>query len=146
MGNKKININELKEGILYSSNYNDALFLKKDNKVYEYISIFYDWNLSEIAYNKILDVEFWEAEYLVDWNKVPKFTKVGYINNNRINTGYFIGLHQDIPDRKKILNCKTEEVEVSYRCFVLDDKNEEKYLVRLDEDKKNKILNIFLNK
>lgn len=142
MKNIKLNINELKEGVLYSSDYNDALFSKKDNKVYEYIDVFNDWVLSTISYNRILDVSFWEAKHKVKWDKVPKFTEVGYIDSIKddIKTGYFIGVHPDLSGIKRILDYKTEELDRCYRCFILYDNYKDEYMLELTDSEKKQIL------
>lgn len=142
MKNIKLNIDELKEDVLYSSDYNDALFSKKGNKVYEYIDVLNDWVLSTISYNRISDVSFWEATHKVKWDRVPKFTEVGYISDIKgsIRTGYFIGIHPDFSDNKRILDHKTEELERCYRCFILNDNYKDEYMIELTNSEKNQIL------
>lgn len=71
-------INELKAGEIYRPNnygWTHNIYRINDNRL-EYKFEEEDWEKSTLTYNELLTYEFEELSKEIEWNKVPKFTKV----------------------------------------------------------------------
>ena len=86
---------ELEEGKIYR--YNDDVYQIEDKELLVHNKVRNYWMKTGRTYNDVINMDFTEVKRELDWNKVPKWTKVQGRNEDcdRWENAYFLDLSDD---------------------------------------------------